>query len=150
MIKAQRKRMKEIEKDVANLKKEERGLGVKKAKARKLKLDMHLQKMTALVVEEQKAREQAQKDVAMLTEEVAVYSAKFEEICREVDGLMSVKHRWTCIMSSIRLFSSYFPLQIRSRNRSKEKRVRCCHSRTTQTIERCRGGIGRHGQVVVW
>lgn len=94
IIKAQRKRMKEIEKDVANLKKEERGLGVKKAKARKMKLDMHLQKMTNLVVEEQKAREQAQKDVAMLTEEVGVFSAKFEEICREVDGLMSVKQRY--------------------------------------------------------
>jgi hypothetical protein len=92
-MKAQRKRMKEIEKDVANLKKEERGLGVKKAKARKLKLDLHLQKMTNLVLEETKAREQAQKDVSLLTEEVAIYSNKYEVICREVEGLMSVKQR---------------------------------------------------------
>ena len=93
IIKAQRKRMKEIEKDVATLKKEERGLGVKKAKARKIKLELHLERMTNLVMEETRAREQAQRDVATLTEEVTAFSQQYERICHDVEALLSVKHR---------------------------------------------------------
>jgi hypothetical protein len=102
--------MKEIEKDVATLKKEERGLGVKKAKARKVKLEMHLEKMTNLVVEETRAREQAQKDVAALTEEVAAFSQKYEGICHDVEALLSVKHRYFHFLPP--LFSEIFQFSL--------------------------------------
>ena len=85
------RRMKEIERDVAALRKEERGLGVKKYKARKNKLDAHVAKMAALVEEENKDRIQSEKDVAVLTEEVAIFSAKYEDICQEVNNLLAIK-----------------------------------------------------------
>ena len=47
--------MKTIEKNVAQLKREERGLGVKKARAQKQKLEAHVEKMGLLVAQEQKA-----------------------------------------------------------------------------------------------
>ena len=90
-INAQKKRMKDIEKNVAELKKQERGLGVKKANVRIAKLEDHVEKINGLVLDETREREQAQQEVAALTEEVGIYSQKYEAVCRRVEELVVEK-----------------------------------------------------------
>uniref|UniRef100_A0A7S4NK18 Uncharacterized protein n=1 Tax=Paramoeba aestuarina TaxID=180227 RepID=A0A7S4NK18_9EUKA len=90
-INTQKKRMKDIERNVTELKKQEKGLGVKKANARIAKLEDHLDKMTGLVMDETRERENAEKDVRTLTEEVTKYSKLYEDKCHRVEILVNEK-----------------------------------------------------------
>jgi len=93
MVEGYRRRIKETEREVAKLRKEERGLGLKKLRVRKQKLEKHVEKMDGLIEAERTQREQSEKDVSELTAEVGTYSEKYEEILGEVNSLMEVKSR---------------------------------------------------------